>query len=74
MPSMTGTRVLHTATATAAIATAATAAAAAVVDRDLCHHTVVHCQKKRQQQHHHQRVNGSTNAKTFTSPDDLDLF
>jgi hypothetical protein len=30
--------------------------------------------KKRQQQQHHQRTNGSTNVKTFTSPDDLDLF
>jgi hypothetical protein len=36
--------------------------------------TVVHCQRKRQQQQHHQRTNGSTNEKTFTSPDDLDLF
>jgi hypothetical protein len=36
-----------------------------------------HCplsKKKRQQQQHHQRTNGSTNVKTFTSPDDLDLF
>jgi hypothetical protein len=36
--------------------------------------TVVHCQRKRQQQQHHQRTNGSTNVKTFTSPDNLDLF
>jgi hypothetical protein len=36
--------------------------------------TVVHCQRKRQQQHHQQRTNGSTNVKTFTSPEDLDLF
>jgi hypothetical protein len=36
--------------------------------------TLVHCQRKRQQQQHHQRTNGSTNVKTFTSPDDLDLF
>jgi hypothetical protein len=35
---------------------------------------VVHCQRKRQQQQHHQCTNGSTNVKTFTSPDDLDLF
>jgi hypothetical protein len=35
---------------------------------------VVHCQRKRQQQQHHQRTNSSTNVKTFTSPDDLDLF
>ncbi len=35
---------------------------------------VVHCQRKRQQQQCHQRTNGSTNVKTFTSPDDLDLF
>jgi hypothetical protein len=48
-----------------------------------CHHStpttmvklaVAHCQRKRQQQQHHQRTNGSTNLKTFTSPDDLDLF
>jgi hypothetical protein len=35
---------------------------------------IIHCQKKRQQQQHHQRTNGSTNVKTFTSPDNLDLF
>jgi hypothetical protein len=35
---------------------------------------IVHCQRKRQQQQHHHRTNGSTNVKTFTSPDDLDLF
>jgi hypothetical protein len=35
---------------------------------------VVHCQRKRQQQQHHQRTNGSNKVKTFTSPDDLDLF
>jgi hypothetical protein len=35
---------------------------------------VVHCRRKRQQQQHHQRTDGSTNVKTFTSPDDLDLF
>jgi hypothetical protein len=35
--------------------------------------TIVHGQRKRQQQHHHQRTNGSTNMKTLTSPDDLDL-
>jgi hypothetical protein len=35
---------------------------------------VVHCRRKLQQQQHHQRTNGSTNVKTFTSPDDLDLF
>jgi hypothetical protein len=35
---------------------------------------VVHCRRKRQQQQHHQRTNGSTNMKTCTSPDDLDLF
>jgi hypothetical protein len=34
----------------------------------------VHCQRKRQQKQHHQRTNGSTNVKTFTSPDDMDLF
>jgi hypothetical protein len=58
--------------ATATAATTATAAAAAVVDCHLCCQTVVHCQRKRQQQHQHQRANGSTNVKTFTSPDDLD--
>jgi hypothetical protein len=36
--------------------------------------TVVHCQRKRQQQQHHQLTNVSTNLKTFTSPDNLDLF
>jgi hypothetical protein len=37
--------------------------------------TIIYGQRKRQQQHHHhQRTNGSTNVKTFTSPDDLDLF
>ena len=36
--------------------------------------TIVHCLRKRQQQHNHQCTNGSTNAKTFTSPDNLDLF
>jgi hypothetical protein len=36
--------------------------------------TVIHCQRKRQQQQYHQRTNGSTNVKTFTSPDYLDLF
>ncbi len=36
--------------------------------------TVVHCRIKRQRQQHHQRTNGSTNVKTFTSPDGLDLF
>jgi hypothetical protein len=35
---------------------------------------VVKCQRKRQQQQHHQRTNGSTKVKTFTCPDDLDLF
>ena len=35
---------------------------------------VIHCQRKRQQQQHHQHTNGSTNVKTFTSPDNLDLF
>jgi hypothetical protein len=30
--------------------------------------------KERQQQQHHQHTNGSTNLKTFTSSDDLDLF
>jgi hypothetical protein len=35
---------------------------------------IIHCQRKRQQQQHHQRTNGSTNVKTFTSPDDLDIF
>jgi hypothetical protein len=35
---------------------------------------VVHCQRKRQQQQHHKHINGSTNVKTFTSPDDLDFF
>jgi hypothetical protein len=29
---------------------------------------------QRQQQHHNQRTNGNTKVKTFTSPDDLDLF
>jgi hypothetical protein len=50
-------------------ATTTTATATTVVKL-----TVVHYQRKRQQQHHHQRTNGSTNVKTFTSPDDLDLF
>jgi hypothetical protein len=36
--------------------------------------TVVLCQRKRQQQQHHQCTNGSTNVKTYTCPDDLDLF
>jgi hypothetical protein len=36
--------------------------------------SIVHCRRKRHQQQHHQRTNGSTNVKTFTSPDDLDLF
>jgi hypothetical protein len=36
--------------------------------------TAIHCQGKRQQQQHHQRTNGSTNVKTFTSPDNLNLF
>ncbi len=36
--------------------------------------TVVHCQRKMQQQHHHQCANASTNVKTFTNPDNLDLF
>jgi hypothetical protein len=35
---------------------------------------VVYCRRKRQQQQHHQCTNGSTNVKTFTCPDDLDLF
>jgi hypothetical protein len=30
--------------------------------------------KERQQQQHHQHTNGSTNIKTFASPDDLDIF
>ena len=29
---------------------------------------------KVQQQHHHQHTHGSTKVKTFTSPEDLDLF
>ncbi len=36
--------------------------------------SIVRCLRKRQQQHHHQHTNGSTNVKTLTSPDDLDLF
>jgi hypothetical protein len=36
--------------------------------------TVVHCQRKTQHQHHHQRTNDSTNVRTFTSSDNLDLF
>jgi hypothetical protein len=36
--------------------------------------TVIHCQRMRQQQHHHQCTNSSTNVKTFTSPDNMDLF
>jgi hypothetical protein len=36
--------------------------------------TVMDCRRKRQQPQHHQRTNGSTNVKTFTSPDNLDLF
>jgi hypothetical protein len=36
--------------------------------------TLVHCQRKRQQQHRNQHTNGSTNVKTLTSPDNLDLF
>jgi hypothetical protein len=36
--------------------------------------TVVYCGRKRLEQQHHQRTNSSTNVKTFTSPDDMDLF
>jgi hypothetical protein len=36
--------------------------------------TNVHCQRKRQEQKHHWHTNSSTNVKTFTNPDDLDLF
>jgi hypothetical protein len=36
--------------------------------------TIVHCQKERQHHHHHQHTSGSTNMKTFTSPDNLDLL
>jgi hypothetical protein len=39
-----------------------------------CHRLNRHHLRKRQQQQHHQRTNGSTNLKSFTSPDDLDLF
>jgi hypothetical protein len=35
---------------------------------------IAKCRRKRQQQQHHQHTNGSTNVKTFTSPDDFDLF
>jgi hypothetical protein len=35
---------------------------------------VIKCQRKRQQQQHHQCTNSITKVKTFTSPDDLDLF
>jgi hypothetical protein len=35
---------------------------------------VIKCQRKRQQQQRHKRTNGSTNVKTFTSPDNLDLL
>ncbi len=52
------------------VAAAAGAATVAIV----VELTVVHCLRKMQQQHHHQRTNGSTNMKTFTSPDNLDLF
>jgi hypothetical protein len=41
------------------------------------HHGQTHrlpCQRNKQQQQHHQCTNGSTNVKTFTSPDNLDLF
>jgi hypothetical protein len=55
------------------LSTAATAAAAAVATT-VVELTIVHCQRKWQQRHHHQRINGSTNMKTFTSPVDLDLF
>jgi hypothetical protein len=56
------------------LSTAATAAATTATATTVVELTVVHCGRKRQQQHHHQRTNGSTNVKTFTSPDDLDLF
>ncbi len=56
------------------LSTPATAAAAAAAATTVVKLTVVHCQRKRQQQHHHQHTNSSTNVKTFTSPDDLDLF
>jgi hypothetical protein len=36
-------------------------------------HAIDHCLRKRQQQHHHQRTSGSTNVKTFISPDNLDF-
>jgi hypothetical protein len=35
---------------------------------------IVNYQRKRQQQQHHQRTYGRTNVKTFTSPNDLELF
>jgi hypothetical protein len=35
--------------------------------------TIFHCQRKATAAAH-QHTNGSTNVKTFTSPDDLDLF
>jgi hypothetical protein len=49
----------------AATATTATAFIATTVVKL----AVIHCQRKRQQQQHHQHTNGSTNIKTFTSPD-----
>jgi hypothetical protein len=49
---------------------AATAATATTVVKL----TIVHGRRKKQQQHHHQQTNSSTNVKTFTSPDNLDLF
>jgi hypothetical protein len=52
-----------------AATTTTTATATTIVEL-----TVVHCQRKCQQQHHHQHAKGSTNVKTFTNPDDLDLF
>jgi hypothetical protein len=36
--------------------------------------TVVHWRRKRQQQQHHQHTSCRTIVKTFTSPDNLDLF
>jgi hypothetical protein len=55
--------------ATATAATATTANATTIVEL-----SIFHCLRKRQQQQHHQCTSGSTNVKTFTSPDDLSLF
>jgi hypothetical protein len=60
--------VIAAAATTATIIAAPTATTITIVEL-----SIVHCLRKRQQHHHHQRTNGSTNVKTFTSLDNLDL-